>query len=93
MQPHRALPVSQFTNSLVSQFPLRCLEDALHFCLLRFLQRLRVVVLQNPIRLFPIEVAREKTDWVLENHRPEPLEEAQRSEIKRILQAAERELG
>jgi trimethylamine--corrinoid protein Co-methyltransferase len=41
----------------------------------------------------PIEVAREKTDWILENHHPEPLDEAQQAEFKRILQAAERELG
>jgi trimethylamine--corrinoid protein Co-methyltransferase len=41
----------------------------------------------------PIEVARKKVDWVLENHRPEPLEEAQQAELNRILQAAERELG
>jgi trimethylamine--corrinoid protein Co-methyltransferase len=41
----------------------------------------------------PIEVAREKTDWILENHWPEPLEEAQRAELARIVQAAERELG
>jgi trimethylamine--corrinoid protein Co-methyltransferase len=41
----------------------------------------------------PIEMAREKTDWILQNHHPEPLEEAQQSEIKCILQAAERELG
>ena len=41
----------------------------------------------------PIEMAREKTDWILENHHPEPLDEAQQAEFKRILQAAERELG
>ena len=41
----------------------------------------------------PIEVAREKTGWILENHHPEPLDEAQQAEFKRILQAAERELG
>lgn len=41
----------------------------------------------------PIEVAREKTDWILENHHPEPLDETQQAEFKRILQAAERELG
>jgi len=41
----------------------------------------------------PIEVAREKTDWILENHHPEPLDEAQQAEFKRILQAAEQELG
>jgi trimethylamine--corrinoid protein Co-methyltransferase len=41
----------------------------------------------------PIEVAREKTDWILENHHPEPLDEVQQAEFKRILQAAEQELG
>jgi trimethylamine--corrinoid protein Co-methyltransferase len=41
----------------------------------------------------PIEMAREKTDWILENHHPEPLQEAQDAEFRRILQAAERELG
>jgi trimethylamine--corrinoid protein Co-methyltransferase len=40
-----------------------------------------------------IEVAHEKTDWILENHHPEPLAEAQQSELKRILQVAEVELG
>jgi trimethylamine--corrinoid protein Co-methyltransferase len=41
----------------------------------------------------PIEVAREQTDWILENHHPEPLDGAQQAELKRILHAAERELG
>lgn len=41
----------------------------------------------------PIEVAQEKTEWILENHHPQPLEEAQRAELRRILQAAEAELG
>jgi len=41
----------------------------------------------------PVEVAREKTDWILEHHHPEPLDEAQRAEFERILQAAERELA
>jgi trimethylamine--corrinoid protein Co-methyltransferase len=41
----------------------------------------------------PIEVAREKTDWILENHHPQPLEEAQQAELTRILQAADREMG
>lgn len=41
----------------------------------------------------PLEVAKEKTDWILENHHPEPLDETQQTEFKRILQAAERELG
>jgi len=41
----------------------------------------------------PLEVAREKTDWILEHHHPEPLQEAQQAELTRILQAAERDLG
>ena len=41
----------------------------------------------------PVEVAREKTDWILENHHPEPLADAQKAEMDRILQAADQELG
>jgi trimethylamine--corrinoid protein Co-methyltransferase len=41
----------------------------------------------------PIAVAREKVAWILESHQPEPLDEAQQAELKRILQAADRELG
>jgi len=41
----------------------------------------------------PVEVAQEKANWILENHHPEPLDEAQQAEFRRILQAAERELG
>jgi len=41
----------------------------------------------------PIEVAREKMDWILENHHPQPLDEAKQAELKRILEAAERELS
>jgi trimethylamine--corrinoid protein Co-methyltransferase len=41
----------------------------------------------------PIEVAREKTEWILEHHHPEPLEEAQQAELTRIIQAADRELA
>ena len=41
----------------------------------------------------PLEVAREKTDWILENHRPVPLDRAQQAELGRILQVAERDLG
>ncbi len=41
----------------------------------------------------PIEVAREKVAWILAHHYPEPLSEAQRVELTRILAAAERELG
>jgi trimethylamine--corrinoid protein Co-methyltransferase len=40
-----------------------------------------------------IEVAREKTDWILENHHPEPLSEEQQAELDRILEAAAGELG
>jgi trimethylamine--corrinoid protein Co-methyltransferase len=40
----------------------------------------------------PIEVAREKTAWILENHQPQPLETAQRAELNRILEVAEIEL-
>jgi trimethylamine--corrinoid protein Co-methyltransferase len=41
----------------------------------------------------PIEVAREKTVWILENHHPEPLAEEQQAELERILGAAEGELS
>jgi trimethylamine--corrinoid protein Co-methyltransferase len=41
----------------------------------------------------PVEVAREKVDWILANHRPEPLERAKRVELDRILGGAEAEFG
>jgi len=41
----------------------------------------------------PIEMAREKTDWILENHHPEPLSESQQSELNRIIESAEKELA
>ena len=41
----------------------------------------------------PIVVARERTDWILENHHPTPLADEQKSELSRILQAADRELS
>lgn len=41
----------------------------------------------------PIEVAGEKTAWILENHQPKPLDEAQQTEFQHILDAAEGELG
>jgi trimethylamine--corrinoid protein Co-methyltransferase len=41
----------------------------------------------------PLEVAREKVTWILENYQPEPLEEAKKAELSRILEAADRELG
>ena len=40
----------------------------------------------------PIKVAMEKTDWILKNHFPEPLDEMQQAELGRILQAADQEL-
>lgn len=41
----------------------------------------------------PQEVAREKVAWILKNYQPEPLEDAKKSELSRILTAADRELG
>ena len=41
----------------------------------------------------PVELAREKTNWILENHHPEPLSEIQKTELNRILQAADKELN
>ena len=40
-----------------------------------------------------LEVAREKTDWILENHRPEPLSDEQQAELTKIIKAAEKELS
>lgn len=39
-----------------------------------------------------LEVAREKTDWILENHHPEPLSDEQQKELSKIVKAAENEL-
>jgi len=39
----------------------------------------------------PIEVAREKADWILNNHQPEPLEANQQKELTRILVGADRD--
>ncbi len=41
----------------------------------------------------PLEVARERVQWILDNHQPPPLESAQRGELDRILAAADRELA
>lgn len=41
----------------------------------------------------PIEVAREKTAWILKNHHPEPLDEKVQAELKHILATAELELA
>ena len=40
----------------------------------------------------PLEVAREKVDWILNNHQPEPLEKVKQRELARILEAAEQEI-
>ena len=41
----------------------------------------------------PIEVARDKVNWILENHKPQPLELPQQSELARIRAAADKELA
>jgi len=41
----------------------------------------------------PIEMAREKTDWILENHHPTPLSDHQQAELNRILKSADKELA
>ena len=38
----------------------------------------------------PIQIAREKVDWILQNHHPQPLEEGQIKEFYCILEAAEK---
>jgi len=40
----------------------------------------------------PVEYAREKVTWILENHHPEPPEENVQNEINRIVAAADKEL-
>jgi trimethylamine---corrinoid protein Co-methyltransferase len=39
----------------------------------------------------PQEVAREKVEWILANHHPQPLDEVQKAELSRILAAADGE--
>ena len=41
----------------------------------------------------PTGVAREKVEWIIANHLPAPLEEAKQDELKKILAAAEGEIG
>ncbi len=43
--------------------------------------------------LDPVEVARQKAEWILANHHPQPLEPSQQTELKKILAAADKELG
>ena len=40
----------------------------------------------------PVEYAREKTKWILDNHHPEPPSDDIQKEINRILSSAEKEL-
>jgi trimethylamine--corrinoid protein Co-methyltransferase len=40
----------------------------------------------------PQAVAREKMDWILNNHEPAPLEKEKKAELTRILKAAELEI-
>jgi trimethylamine--corrinoid protein Co-methyltransferase len=40
----------------------------------------------------PLDVALEKTHWILENHHPEPLSDEQQKELTRIIVVAENEL-
>jgi trimethylamine--corrinoid protein Co-methyltransferase len=40
----------------------------------------------------PMEVAREKFEWILENHEPTPLEEDKQAELKKILATAAEEM-
>jgi trimethylamine--corrinoid protein Co-methyltransferase len=41
----------------------------------------------------PLEAARDKVAWILDNYQPEPLEAAKQAELARILAAADQELG
>jgi trimethylamine--corrinoid protein Co-methyltransferase len=41
----------------------------------------------------PLEVAREKVAWILANYQPEPLEDAKKIELTRILAAADEDIG
>ena len=40
----------------------------------------------------PYDFAREQVTWILNNYQPEPLEEAKKTELARILAAADREI-
>ena len=43
--------------------------------------------------LDPVEVARQKVEWILANHHPLPLEVSQQTELKKIVEAADKELS
>jgi trimethylamine---corrinoid protein Co-methyltransferase len=40
----------------------------------------------------PLEVARQKAEWILANHQPEELDPARRAELSKIISAADKEL-
>jgi trimethylamine--corrinoid protein Co-methyltransferase len=41
----------------------------------------------------PVDVAKEKVEWILANHYPQPLEKVQEDELTRILKTADGEMG
>jgi len=41
----------------------------------------------------PVEVARAKVKWILQNHQPEPLDPGRQAELRRIVQAADQEMA
>jgi hypothetical protein len=41
----------------------------------------------------PVEVARETVESIIRDHHPEPLSDVQKTELTRILAAADREIG
>jgi len=43
--------------------------------------------------LEPVEVARQKAEWILANHNPQPLEVHQQIELRKILEKADGEIG
>jgi trimethylamine--corrinoid protein Co-methyltransferase len=63
-----------------------------HFRKLRFSDVVRVPAKEGKYR-DPLDVALEKTQWILENHHPEPLSDNQQKELTKIIQAAEKELS
>lgn len=56
---------------------------------LRTLEFSEMVLASLGNKVDAIGFAREKTDWILENHFPAPLEEHQQAELRRIIQTAE----
>ena len=56
---------------------------------LRKLEFSEVVLASLGREMDAIAFAKEKTDWILQNHVPQPLAEDQQAELKRIIQSAE----